>query len=159
MPNSSNLQVEGLQALKTLSGSTPVSQEQISEASVGKGSQRLDSWRLEKRSPVWWGSISAEADGRIRIWLQQQEFMNLIWLVSTIRAAAVGVMVWGMYSWYTLGNMIPINHRLITTAYMTVPADHLFPFMVTIYHDTVKFPLDPTQINQYFLLTAVCTSM
>jgi len=30
---------------------------------------------------------------------------------------AVGVMVWGMFSWHTLGPLVPIGHRLNATAY------------------------------------------
>ena len=74
MHNISSLETDGLQTQTTTSGSTPLSQEQKSEAAAGTGSSKLDSCRLEKDSLVWWISISAEeADGRLRIWCQQRE--------------------------------------------------------------------------------------
>ena len=61
MHNTLNLEADGLQQQKTMSGSTYVSQEHKTEAAVGTGSPKLDSWRLEKQSLVWWISISADA--------------------------------------------------------------------------------------------------
>ncbi len=61
--------------------------------------------------------------------------MNLTCLVSTVQAAAGGVMVWGIFSWHTLGPLVPIEHRLKlnTTAYLSIVADHVHPFMTTVY--------------------------
>ncbi len=42
-------------------------------------------------------------------------------------------MVWGIFSWHTLGLLVPIEHRLITTAYLSIVADHVHPFMTTVY--------------------------
>ncbi len=51
-------------------------------------------------------------------------------LVSTVQAAGGGVMVWGIYSWHTLG---PFEHCLNDTAYLSIVADHVHPFMTTVY--------------------------
>ena len=67
----SNLEADGLQQQKTMSGFTSVSQEQKAEATVGTGSPKLDSWRLEKCSLVWW--ISRHSDIRVKIWRQQHD--------------------------------------------------------------------------------------
>ncbi len=53
-------------------------------------------------------------------------------LVSTVQADA-GVMVRGIFSWHTLGPLVPIEHRLTTTAYLSIVADHIHPFMTTVY--------------------------
>ena len=53
-------------------------------------------------------------------------------LVTTVQAAA-GVMVWGMFSWHTLGPLVPIGHRLNATAYLSIVSDHVHPFMTTMY--------------------------
>lgn len=46
--NTSNTEADGTQQQKTLLGSTPVSQEQESEAAVGTGQKpKLDGWRLD----------------------------------------------------------------------------------------------------------------
>ncbi len=42
-------------------------------------------------------------------------------------------MVWGIFSWHTLGRLVPIEHRLNATAYLSIDADHVHPFMTTVY--------------------------
>ncbi len=54
-------------------------------------------------------------------------------LVSTVQAAGGGVMVWGIFSWHTLGPLVPIEHCLNATAYLSIVADHVHPFMTTVY--------------------------
>ncbi len=39
----------------------------------------------------------------VRIWHKEHESMDPSCLVSTVQAAGGGVMVWGIYSWHTLG--------------------------------------------------------
>ncbi len=53
-------------------------------------------------------------------------------LVSTVQAGGGGVMVWGIFSWHILGPLVPIEHRLNTTAYLSIVADHVHPFMTTV---------------------------
>ncbi len=48
--------------------------------------------------------------------------------------AGGGVMVWGIFSWHALGPLVPIEHRLNATAYLSIVADHVHPFMTTVYH-------------------------
>ncbi len=55
-------------------------------------------------------------------------------LVSTVQAGGGGVMVWGIFSWHTLGPLVPIKHRLNATAYLSNVVDHVHPFMTTVYH-------------------------
>ncbi len=49
--------------------------------------------------------------------------------------AAVGcVKMWGIFSWHTLGPLVPVEHCLnATTAYLTIVADDVHPFMTTVY--------------------------
>ncbi len=54
-------------------------------------------------------------------------------LVSTVQAGGGGVMVWGIFSWHTLGLFVPIKHRLSATVYLSIVADHVHPFMTTMY--------------------------
>ncbi len=56
--------------------------------------------------------------------------MDPFCLVSTVQAGGGGVMV---YSWHTLGPLVPIEHRLNATAYQSIVADHVQPFMTTVY--------------------------
>ncbi len=41
-------------------------------------------------------------------------------------------MVWGIYSWHTLSPLVPIEHHLNATAYLSILADHVHPFMTTV---------------------------
>ncbi len=73
------------------------------------------------------------SDGRVRIWRKEHESMDPSCLVSTVQAGGGGVMVWGIYSWHTLGPLVPNEHRLNTTAYLSIVAEHVHPFMITVY--------------------------
>ncbi len=54
-------------------------------------------------------------------------------LVSMVQAGGGGVMVWGIFCWHTLGPFVPIEHRLNATAYLSIVADYVHPFMTTVY--------------------------
>ncbi len=54
-------------------------------------------------------------------------------LVSTVQTGGGGVMVWGIFSWHTLGPLVPIEHHLNATAYLSIVADHVHHFMTTVY--------------------------
>ncbi len=42
-------------------------------------------------------------------------------------------MAGGIFSWHTLGPLVTIEHRLNATAYLSIVADHVHPFMTTVY--------------------------
>jgi len=69
------------------------------------------------------------SDGRVRIWRKQNENMDPSCLVTTAQAGGGGVMVWGMFSWHTLGPLVSIGHRLNVLAYLSIVSDHVHPFM------------------------------
>ncbi len=73
------------------------------------------------------------SDGRVRIWCKEHETMDPFCLVSTVQAGGGGVMVWGIFSWHTLGPLVPIEHCLNATAYLSIVADHVHLFMTTVY--------------------------
>ncbi len=73
------------------------------------------------------------SDGRVRIWRKEHESMDPSCLVSMVQAGGGGVMVWDIFSWHTLGPLVPIEHRLNATAYLSIVADHVHPFMTTVY--------------------------
>ncbi len=54
-------------------------------------------------------------------------------LISTVQNGGGDVMVWGIFNWHTLGPLVPIEYRLNATAYLSIVADHVHPFMTTVY--------------------------
>ncbi len=99
--------------------------------------QTHQNWTIEDWKNVAWSDESRfllrHSDGRVRIWRKEHESMDPSCLVSTVQAGGGGVIVWGVYSWHTLGLLVPIEHRLNTTAYLSIVADHVHPFMTTVY--------------------------
>ncbi len=55
--------------------------------------------------------------------------------ISTVQAGGGGggAMVWGIFYWHTLGPLEPIEHHLNATANLSIVAEHVHPFMTTVY--------------------------
>ncbi len=45
----------------------------------------------------------------------------------------------GIFSWHTLGPLVPIEHCLNTTVFLSIVADHLHPFMTTVYPSSDEY--------------------
>ncbi len=99
--------------------------------------QAHQNWTIEDWKNVAWSDESRfslqHSDIWVRILCKEYESMDPSCLVSMVQAAGGGVMVWGIFSWHTLGPLVPIAHRLNVTAYLSIVADHVHPFM-TVYH-------------------------
>ncbi len=95
--------------------------------------QDHQNWTIEDWKNVAWSDESQfllrHSDGRVRIWRKVHESMDPSCLVSTVQAGG-GVMVWGIFSWYPL---VPIEHRFNATASLSIVAEHVHPFMTTVY--------------------------
>ncbi len=108
--------------------------------------QTHQNWTKEDWKNVAWSDESwfllRHSDDRVRIWRNEHERMDSSCLVSTVQAGGGGVMVWGIFSWCTLGLLAPIEHRLNTTVYLSIVADHVHPFMTTVYHLLMYFQQD-----------------
>ncbi len=106
--------------------------------------QAHQNWTIEDWKNVAWSDESwfllQHSDGRVRIWLKEHESMDPSCLVSTVQAGGVGVMVWGIFLWHTLSPLVPIKHCLNATAYLSIVADHVHPFMTTVYHFLMLLP-------------------
>ncbi len=53
-------------------------------------------------------------------------------LVSTVQGDGGGVIMW-IFSWHILGPLVLFEHRLNATAFLSIVADHVHPFMTTVY--------------------------
>ncbi len=78
-------------------------------------------------------SCQRHSDGRVRIWHKERESMDPSCLVSMVKAGGGCVMVWRIFSLYTLGPLFPIEYCLNATSYLSIVADHVHPFMATMY--------------------------
>ncbi len=97
-----------------------------------KFTQAHQNWTIEDWKTIAWSDESRfllrHSDGRVRIWCKEHPSC----LVSKVQTGG-GVMVWGIFSWHTLGTLVPIEHCLNATAYLSIVADHVHPFMTTVY--------------------------
>ncbi len=107
---------------------------QLRTGNGGYNSHR--NWTIENWKNVAWSEefwfLLRHSDGRVRIWRKVHESMDPSCLVSTVQAGGGGVMVWGIFSWHTLP-IVPIKHCLSATSYLSIVADHVHPFMTTVY--------------------------
>ncbi len=60
-------------------------------------------------------------------------------LVTMDQVGGGGVMVWGIFPWHTLGPLVPIEHCLNATAYLSIVADYVHPFMTTVYRSSYGY--------------------
>ncbi len=99
--------------------------------------QAHQNWTKEDCKTVAWSDkywfLLRHSDGRVRIWHKEHESMDPSCLVSTVQAGGGGVMVWGIFSWHTLGLLVPIEHHLNATDNLSIVADHVHPFMTTVH--------------------------
>ncbi len=67
-------------------------------------------WTTEDWKNITWFDesrfLQRHSDSRVRIWRKEHESMDPSCLVSTVQAGGVGVMVWGIFSWHTLGPFV-----------------------------------------------------
>ncbi len=100
--------------------------------------QDHQNWTIEDWKNIAWSDGSRfmlrHSDGRVKIWHKEHESMDPSCLVSTVQVGGGGVMVWGIFFWHTLGPLVPIEHHLNTTAWLSIVVDHVHPFMTTVYH-------------------------
>ncbi len=102
--------------------------------------QAHQNWTIEDCKNVAWfdesGFLLQHSDrtfGRVRIWHKGHESMDSSCLVSTVLAAGGGVMLCRIFSWHILGPLVPIEYCLNATDYLSIVADHVHPFMTTVY--------------------------
>ncbi len=109
--------------------------------------QTHQNWTIEDWKNVVWSDESQfllrHSYGRVRVWHKEHESMDPSCLVSTVQAGGGGggsVMVWGIFFWHTLGPLVPNEHRLNSTVYLSIVADHVHLFMTTVYHLLMLLP-------------------
>ncbi len=99
--------------------------------------QDHQNWTIDNWKNVAWSDESRfllrRSDSRVKSWYKELEIMDPSCLCSTVQAGCGGVILWGIFSWHTLGPLVTIEHCLNATAYLSIVADHVHPFMTTVY--------------------------
>ncbi len=99
--------------------------------------QAHQNWIIEDWKNVAWSDESRflhqHSDGWVRIWRKEHESMDPSCLVSTVQAGGGDVMVWGIYSWHTLGPLVPIEHRHSLPEDCCWPCPSLYYYRVPIF--------------------------
>ncbi len=113
------------------------SQTTLDSDSLQQFAQVHQNWTIEDWKNVAWSDESRfllqHSDGRVRTWHKEHESTDPSCLVSTVQGPGGGVMVWGIFSWHTLYQLVPIEPCLNATVYLSIFADHVHPFMTTVY--------------------------
>ncbi len=81
--------------------------------------QAHQNWTIEDWKNVAWSDESLfllrHSDGMVRLLHKEHESMDPSCLFSMVQAGGGGLMVWGIFSWHTLGPLVPTEHRLNAT--------------------------------------------
>ncbi|GFT13555.1 transposable element Tcb1 transposase [Trichonephila clavipes] len=75
-------------------------------------------------------------DGRWRIRRETSERSHPATTAGTVQAGGGSIMVWGMFSWHSLGSLIIVEGTMDQYKYASVLADHVHPYM------RIAFPQD-----------------
>ncbi len=94
--------------------------------------QAHQNWTIEDWKNVAWSRFLLwYSDSRVRIWRKEHESMDLSCLVSM----------------HTFGPLVPIEHRLNATAYLSIVSDHVYPFMTTEYPSSSRIMHHVTKLK------------
>jgi len=97
------------------------------------GEKSLRQLKTRKMLPGLMSLDFWHSDGRVRIGHKRNENTDPSCLVTTVQAGGGGVMVWGIFSWHSLGPLVPIEHCLNATACLSIVSDHVHLVMSTMY--------------------------
>ncbi len=100
--------------------------------------QAHQNWTIEDWKNIAWSDESRfllqHSDGRVSIWCKRT------WKPGSILPCLNGSGCW----WWCNGVgdifLVPIQHRLYTTAYLSIVADYVHPFMTTVYPSSDVLP-------------------
>ncbi|KFM66230.1 Transposable element Tcb1 transposase, partial [Stegodyphus mimosarum] len=72
-------------------------------------------------------------DGRWRIRRETSERNHPATIAGTVQAGGGSIMVWGMFSWHSLGSLIIVEGTMDQYKYASVLEDHVHPYMRIVF--------------------------
>uniref|UniRef100_A0A8P4G4M8 Transposable element Tcb1 transposase n=1 Tax=Dicentrarchus labrax TaxID=13489 RepID=A0A8P4G4M8_DICLA len=96
-------------------------------------------WTTEQWKKVAWSDESCfllhHVDGQVRVRRLRGEHIAPGCSVDRQQVEGGVVMLWAMFCWETLGPAIHVDVTLTPTSYLDIVADHVHPFMETVFSD------------------------
>ncbi|KAK3519768.1 hypothetical protein QTP70_003892 [Hemibagrus guttatus] len=96
-------------------------------------------WTTEQWKKVAWSDESRfllhPVDGRVHVRVLPGEHMTPGCTMGRRRAGGGSVLLWAMFCWETLGPAIHVDVTLTRSTYLSIVADHVHPFMETLFPD------------------------
>jgi transposase len=105
--------------------------------------KRHKEWTDEQWKKVIWSDESRftlfRSDGRIRVWRLPKEKYDVDCVVPTVKHGGGGVMVWGCFTWESLGPLVRAEGTINSQKYIDIMKANLIPFMQGLEGEIVDY--------------------
>jgi len=119
--------------------------------------KRHQEWTDEQWNKVIWSDESRftlfQSDGRTRVWRFPKEKYDVNCVVPTVKHGGGGVMVWGCFTWDSLGPLVRVEGIINSQRYIDILNAHLIPFMEGL-EGKIEFQQDNASVHKSKLTMA-----